>query len=56
MNRTLAEQRISQQLPLVSKLELSHFVLSNDGTSEFLREQIESLTARLIPNACPKGN
>jgi dephospho-CoA kinase len=51
MNRTLAEQRISQQHPLVSKLEHSHFVLSNDGTPEFLRRQIELLTARLITNA-----
>ena len=47
MARTLAEQRISKQLPLVRKTELSDFVLSNDGTPEFLRQQVSLLVARL---------
>jgi dephospho-CoA kinase len=46
----LAEQRISKQLPLALKLELSDFVLWNDGSRDFLREQIvhlhHQLTAR----------
>jgi dephospho-CoA kinase len=47
MARTLAEQRISKQLPLVRKTELSDFVLSNDGTPEFLQQQVSLLVARL---------
>ena len=47
MARTLAEQRISKQLPLVRKTELSDFVLSNDGTPDFLRQQVSLLVARL---------
>jgi dephospho-CoA kinase len=47
MARTLAEQRISKQLPLVRKTELSDFVLSNEGTPEFLRQQVSLLVARL---------
>jgi dephospho-CoA kinase len=47
MARTLAAQRISKQLPLVRKIELSDFVLSNDGTPDFLRQQVSLLVARL---------
>jgi dephospho-CoA kinase len=47
MARTLAEQRISKQLPLVRKTELSDFVLSNDGTPDFLRQQVSLLAAQL---------
>lgn len=47
VTRTLAEQRISKQLPLVRKTELSDFVLSNDGTPDFLRQQVSLLVARL---------
>lgn len=36
----LAEQRISKQLPLAQKIELADFVLSNDGTPDFLRKQV----------------
>jgi dephospho-CoA kinase len=43
----LAEQRISKQLPLAQKIERAHFVLSNDGSLEFLREQIAQLVGRL---------
>lgn len=47
VSRTLAEQRISQQLPLARKVELSDFVLSNDGTEAFLEQQVKHLVARL---------
>ena len=47
MARTLAEQRISKQLPLARKTELSDFVLSNEGTPEFLWQQVSLLVARL---------
>jgi dephospho-CoA kinase len=36
----LARQRISQQLPLAQKIELADFVLLNDGSLDFLREQV----------------
>ena len=49
MARTLAEQRISQQLPLARKIELSDFVLSNDGSLAFLRQQVVGLASRLSP-------
>ncbi len=42
--RALAGQRISKQLPLARKIELSDFVLWNDGSAAFLEAQ----TARLI--------
>lgn len=45
--RTLAEQRISKQLPLAQKIELADFVLLNDGSVDFLREQILLLIDRL---------
>lgn len=45
--RALAEQRISKQLPLAQKLELADFVLLNDGSTDFLRDQIALLIARL---------
>jgi dephospho-CoA kinase len=41
--RALAEQRISKQLPLAQKLEFADFVLSNDGSLDFLRDQITRL-------------
>jgi len=45
--RALAEQRISKQLPLAQKIELADFVLWNDGTPDFLAEQISRLTDSL---------
>jgi len=45
--RSLAEQRISKQLPLAQKLELADYVLLNDGSPEFLRDQINRLVAEL---------
>jgi dephospho-CoA kinase len=47
IDRTLAGQRISQQLSLVRKIEFSTFVLSNDGTPEFLEREITHLVAML---------
>ncbi|MEO5958351.1 MAG: dephospho-CoA kinase [Opitutaceae bacterium] len=41
--RVLAGQRISKQLPLTRKIELSDFVLWNDGSSEFLQAQVDRL-------------
>jgi dephospho-CoA kinase len=45
--QSLAGQRISKQLPLALKLEKADFVLSNDGTLESLRLQVNHLAARL---------
>lgn len=47
MARTLAGQRISQQMPLARKIELSSFVLSNDGSLAFLRRQVADLARTL---------
>ena len=46
--RDQARQRIAQQLPLARKCELADFVLLNDGSPEFLREQVDALAARLL--------
>jgi len=43
----LARQRISQQLPLAQKIELADFVLLNDGSLEFLREQVARVVGLL---------
>jgi dephospho-CoA kinase len=43
-----ARSRIAQQLPLARKCELADHVLLNDGTPEFLREQVDALAARLL--------
>lgn len=40
ISHALAEQRISKQLPLATKLDRADFVLWNDGSREFLREQL----------------
>jgi dephospho-CoA kinase len=45
--RALAEQRISKQLPLATKLELSDIVLWNDGSIEFLRIQVDRMMAEI---------
>lgn len=47
MSQALAEQRISKQLPLALKIESADFVLLNDGSLTFLREQIAVLVGRL---------
>jgi len=44
----LARQRLALQLPLARKCELADFVLLNDGTPDFLREQVKLLADRLL--------
>lgn len=43
----IARQRLAKQLPLARKCELANFVLLNDGTPEFLREQVSELARHL---------
>ncbi len=43
----LARQRISQQLPLAQKIKLADFVLLNDGSLEFLGQQVARLAQSL---------
>jgi dephospho-CoA kinase len=43
----LAEQRISKQLPLARKIELADFVLWNDGSVQFLQDQVTELIRAL---------
>ena len=45
--RVLAGQRISKQLPLARKIELSDFVLWNEGSPEFLEAQVDRLAHAL---------
>ncbi len=45
----IARQRLAKQLPLARKCELADFVLLNDGTLGFLREQVSELARRLPP-------
>jgi dephospho-CoA kinase len=47
MERALAERRISKQWPLGRKIELSHYVLLNDGSAEFLEQQVAHLVREL---------
>ena len=46
--RALAGQRISKQLPLARKIELSDFVLWNEGTPAFLEAQVDRLADALV--------
>jgi dephospho-CoA kinase len=45
--RALAEQRISKQLPLAQKIELSDFVLWNAGSPAFLEAEVDRLAGAL---------
>ncbi len=45
--RALAGQRISKQLPLAQKIELSDFVLWNEGSPAFLEAQVDRLARAL---------
>jgi dephospho-CoA kinase len=45
--RGLAGQRISKQLPLAHKIELSDIVLWNEGSTEFLQAEIDRLADAL---------
>jgi dephospho-CoA kinase len=51
LNRALAGQRISKQLPLARKIELADFVLWNEGSAEFLQAQVDRLVDSLAPPA-----
>ena len=51
LNRVLAGQRISKQLPLGRKIELADFVLWNEGSTGFLRAQVDLLVDSLISRA-----
>jgi dephospho-CoA kinase len=45
--RALAEPRISKQLPLAQKIEQADFVLWNEGSAEFLQDQVGRLIGSL---------
>jgi dephospho-CoA kinase len=47
LDRALAEQRISKQLPLARKIEQSDFVLWNDGSTGFLKSQVDRIVDSL---------
>ena len=48
LDLALAGQRISKQLPLARKIELSDFVLWNDGSTGFLKEQVDRTINSLV--------
>ena len=48
LDRALAEQRISKQLPLARKIELSDLVLWNDGSTGFLKSQVDRIVDSLV--------
>jgi len=50
----LARQRLVKQLPLARKCELADHVLLNDGSPEFLREQVNALADRLLKSKPPR--
>ncbi len=43
-----ASQRIARQLPLAQKIERADFVLTNNGSLDFLRDQVTRLTHQLM--------
>ena len=47
LSRELAGRRISKQLPLARKIELSDFVLWNEGSPEFLAAEVVRLVGAL---------
>jgi dephospho-CoA kinase len=49
----LARQRLAKQLPLARKCELADLVLLNDGTPDFLRDQVNALADRLLNLTTP---
>jgi len=53
LNRALAGQRISKQLPLAHKIELSDFVLWNEGSAEFLGKQVDLIVDSVTRGASP---
>lgn len=53
LNRALAGQRISKQLPLARKIELADFVLWNEGSAGFLQVQVDRLIDALSTAESP---
>ncbi len=51
-----ARQRLVKQLPLARKCELADHVLLNDGSPEFLREQVTALASRLLSSHPHRSN
>jgi dephospho-CoA kinase len=47
LSRELARQRISKQLPLERKIERSDFVLWNEGSPDFLQDEVDRLANAL---------
>lgn len=47
MNRTQALARMKRQMPVSEKAELADFVLLNDGSLEFLTEQVDRLISNI---------
>ncbi len=47
MNRTQALARMNRQMPVSEKAELSDLVLLNDGSLEFLTEQVDQLISNI---------
>ncbi len=43
LDHSLAGKRISKQLPLARKIELSDFVIWNDGSTVFLKTQVDRI-------------
>ncbi len=52
----LAHQRLTKQLPLARKCELADHVLLNDGSTDFLREQVNALADRLLKTQSDRSN
>ena len=52
----LAHQRLSKQLPLARKCELADHVLLNDGSTDFLREQVNVLADRLLKSQSARSH
>ena len=52
----LARQRLVKQLPLARNCELADHVLLNDGSPEFLKEQVNVLADRLLKSHPPGPN
>lgn len=52
----LAHQRLTKQLPLARKCELADHVLLNDGSTDFLQEQVNALADRLLKSQSDRSN
>jgi dephospho-CoA kinase len=46
-----ASRRIARQLPLAQKIERADFVITNNGSLAFLRDQVTRLAEQLVPPA-----